>query len=102
MPTRRDVVAEQLRALADDLENLWIAVSRDPKKEARRERAWTMFSGALGAAATMASRRLLAKSWPVLTGEQPPTGAAPQPTPRHGEEATEELPAPDAEVKAGV
>jgi hypothetical protein len=91
MPKRRDVVAEQLRELADDLENLWRAATRDPKKEARRERTWTIVSGALAAASTMASRRLLAKLWPILTGERPPAGAGPaakQPTDERPREPT--------------
>jgi hypothetical protein len=83
MTTRRDVVAEQLRALADDLENLWNAATRDPKQEARRARMWTILSGALSAGGTMASRRLLAKIWPILTGEAPPSGpGGGQPSPR--------------------
>ncbi len=73
MPKRTDVVAEQLGALADDLENLWRAVTRDPAKEARRARLWTILSAALAAAATIGARRLVAKIWPILTGEQPPT-----------------------------
>ena len=77
MQKRRDVIAEQLRELADDLENLWRAATRDPKKEARRERAWTVVSGVLAAASTMASRKLLAKLWPILTGERPPSGVGP-------------------------
>jgi hypothetical protein len=36
-----------------------------------------MRAGVLGAAATMASRRAVAKLWPILTGEQPPTIRAP-------------------------
>jgi hypothetical protein len=91
MPKRRDVVADQLRELADDLESLWRAATRDPKKEARRERTWTIVSGALAAASTMASRRLLAKLWPILTGERPPAGAGPptkQPTDERPREPT--------------
>ena len=75
MANRRDLVAEQLRELADDLESLWRAATRDPKKEARRERAWTVLSGVVAAASTIASRQLLAKLWPILTGERPPTAA---------------------------
>ena len=77
MPKRRDVVAEQLKALADDLEALWRAATRDPKAEARRERAWTILSGALAAASTMAARKVVARLWPILTGETPPSGAGP-------------------------
>jgi hypothetical protein len=73
VPKRTDVVAEQLNQLAGDLENLWLAITRDPKKQARRERAWMILSAGLTAGATMATRRILAKVWPILTGEPPPT-----------------------------
>jgi hypothetical protein len=78
MPNRRDVVTEQLQELADSAENLWKALTRDPKKEARRERMWTITSGVVAAGATIVSRKIAAKVWPILTGEQPPT-ARPQP-----------------------
>jgi hypothetical protein len=79
MSKRRDLVAEQLRALADDLEELWKAATRDPAAEKRKERLWMLLTGALGAASTMASRRALAKLWPILTGEPvPSTGPAPR------------------------
>ena len=74
MPNRRAVVAEQLQTLADDLESLWRAATHDPKQEARRRRAWLLVSGALTAGATMASRKAVAKLWPILTGERPPSG----------------------------
>jgi hypothetical protein len=73
MPKRYDVVRDQLDELRKDLEALWVALSADPKKQARRERAWSLFSGVLMAAATMAARRSTAKAWAVLTGEQPPS-----------------------------
>jgi hypothetical protein len=86
MAKRRNVVAEQLSALADDLEGLWRAATRDPKSEARRERAWTILSGVLSAASTMAARKVAARVWPILTGEAPPSGTArpkqPQPEER--------------------
>jgi hypothetical protein len=85
MANRRDLVVEQLRALADDLEELWKAATRDPAAEKRKERLWMLLTGALGAASTMASRKALAKLWPILTGEAPPSGArppkAPEPAP---------------------
>jgi hypothetical protein len=80
MPRRSDVVADQLNALAEDLESLWRAATRDPGKEARRERAWGMLMAGVGVAATMVTRRVLAKLWPILTGEQPPTPRPPQAT----------------------
>jgi hypothetical protein len=73
MPKRKDVVVEQLHELADDLEDLWRALTRDPAAEQRKQRGWTIFMGIFAAAATMASRRAVAKLWPILTGEQPPT-----------------------------
>jgi hypothetical protein len=90
MPKRRDVMAEQLSALADDLEALWRAATRDPKAEARRERAWTILSGALAAASTMAARKLLARLWPILTGEAPPAGAGPPKQPQQSHERPRE------------
>jgi hypothetical protein len=76
MPKRRDVIAEELSTLADDLERLWRAATQDPKKEARRERMWMIVSGVLSAASTMAARKLAAKVWPILTGETPPAPKA--------------------------
>jgi hypothetical protein len=77
MENRRGLVVQQLHALADDLEELWRAATRDPAAERRKQRAWVLLTGALGAAATMASRKALAKLWPILTGEPPPGTAAP-------------------------
>jgi len=70
MANRRELVVEQLHALADDLEELWKAATRDPAAERRKQRGWALLSGALGAAATIASRRALAKLWPILTGSR--------------------------------
>ena len=72
MPSRRDVVTEQLEELHTDFEALWVALTRDPKKEARKERAWTIFAGAVGAAAALAAHKTAAKIWGLLTGEVPP------------------------------
>ena len=80
MANRRDLVVQQLHALADDLEELWRAATRDPAAERRKQRAWFLLTGALGAASTMASRKAVAKLWPILTGEAPP-GRAPAPPP---------------------
>jgi hypothetical protein len=96
MPKRKDVVAEQLSDLADDFEDLWRALVRDPAKEARKERIWTVLTGVVGAASTMASRRLVAKLWPILTGEQPPTPRMPKPHSAPPTQAREEEPAPTA------
>ena len=78
MAKRRELVVEQLHALADDLEELWKAATRDPAAERRKQRGWVLLTGALGAVSTIASRRVLAKIWPILTGEQPPGPKGPQ------------------------
>jgi hypothetical protein len=72
MQNRRELVAEQLHALADDLEQLWKAATRDPAAERRKQRAWVLLTGAFGALATMAARQAFARLWPILTGEPTP------------------------------
>jgi hypothetical protein len=72
MPNRRDVVVEQLGDLKTDLDALWVALTRDPKKEARKERAWTIFAGILGAVAAIGARKVATRAWDILTGEPPP------------------------------
>jgi hypothetical protein len=72
---------QQLTQLADDLEELWKAATRDPAVEQRKQRAWTILAGVLGAVAAMASRRAVAKLWPILTGEQPPAVKTPSASP---------------------
>ena len=47
-------------------------VGRDPRKEARLQRRWSLLQIALGAAFALAARRLAERAWVVLTGEEPP------------------------------
>jgi len=82
---RRDLVGQQLRAIADDLEGLWKAATRDPAAERRKQRAWILLTGALGAASTMASRKVMSKLWPILTGEPVPSVAPPSAPPQSRE-----------------
>jgi len=77
MPKRSDVVVEQLEELKTDFGALWVGLTRDPKKEARKERVWMVFTGALGAVAALGARRVATKAWGVLTGEAPPTARRP-------------------------
>jgi hypothetical protein len=81
MPSRSEVVSEQLVTLGEDLRDLWVAITTDPKKQARKDRAWTVLTGALTVAGTMAARRGTAKLWSVLTGETPPIAPAPTSAP---------------------
>jgi hypothetical protein len=72
MPSKNDVVSEQLAEIRQDLRDLWTALRTDPKVQKRKERAWLLLAGALGAATTVIARQLATKIWVRLTGEPPP------------------------------
>jgi hypothetical protein len=72
MPSRSDVLLQQLEELHQDLRDLWQALTRDPVKEARKERAWTILAGVFTAVGAIAARKTAAKVWGILTGEAPP------------------------------
>jgi hypothetical protein len=81
MPSRSDVLLENLEELQQDLLDLWHTLTRDPKKEVWKERAWTVLSGVFAAVATLAARRAATKVYGILTGERPPIGRqAPPPS----------------------
>jgi hypothetical protein len=80
---RRDAVAEDLRALADDLKRLYESATTDPKELKWRDRRWRILEGGIGVVMTLALRRLLIKLWGVLTGEEAPKRPPTEPT--HGE-----------------
>jgi hypothetical protein len=83
---RRDAVAEDLRALADDLTSLYESATTDPKARQWKERRWAALQGALGVVTTLAARKLVVKLWGILTGEEapkrPPTERVGRPEPR--------------------
>jgi hypothetical protein len=83
MPSRSDVLLQQLEELQQDLRDLWQALTRDPVKEARKERAWTILAGVFAAAGAIAARKAAAKVYGVLTGEAPPI-AKQTPAPARG------------------
>jgi hypothetical protein len=53
-------------------EKAW-TVGRDAKAERKKRLAWGVLQGGLAAIATLGARRIGARAWGVLTGEQPPT-----------------------------
>ena len=57
MPSRTDVLVANLEELQQDLRDLWQALTRDPVKEARKERAWTILAGVFTAVGAIAARR---------------------------------------------
>jgi hypothetical protein len=72
MAEKREILAEDLRRLADDLKDLVVTLTTDPKEQQRKERRWGILQVALSAVFTLAARRVLVKAWCVLTGEAPP------------------------------
>ena len=93
---RRDAVAEDLRALADDLKSLYESATTDPKERQWKERRWSALEGTLGVLTTLVARRLVVKLWGVLTGEEvpkrPPTQKRTRP-PEQPTATTSEAPA---------
>jgi len=69
---RRDALAEDLRALADDLKSLYETATTDPKERQRKERMWGLLTAGLGVLSTLVARRAAAKLWGILTGETAP------------------------------
>lgn len=69
---RREAVAEDLRALADDLKSLLESATTDPKARQWKERRWSALEGAIGVLTTLVARRLAMRLWGILTGEQAP------------------------------
>jgi|SRR5262245_3832664 len=86
----RDAVAEDLRALADDIRR----ALEDPKKRKRKERAWALLEGALVLGFTLAARQLAMKAWSLLTGERPPPRKPGPPPPRAETSRPEQSPPP--------
>ena len=84
MPNRTDVLLSNLDELQQDLRDLWQTLTRDPAKEARKERAWTVLSGVFTAVGAIVARRMAAKAWGVLTGEAAPMARRPAPAARGG------------------
>jgi membrane protein len=92
MPSKRQAAVAELRALGEDLQSLATTLTSDPKREQRRQLGWRVLYGGLGAASTLAARRLATKSWGVLTGEAPPiAGRPPRQAPPPGNGAARPL-----------
>ena len=81
MNDRRKAVADDLRVLAGDLRNLVETATTDLDARKRKERRWRLVSMAFAVLATLAARRLTAKLWALLTGEQPPAKGPPPQAP---------------------
>jgi hypothetical protein len=99
MPSRTDLVVSNLEELQQDLTDLWHTLTRDPAKEARKERAWTVLAGVFTAAGAIVARKAAAKVYGILTGEVAPIVKQPA-APRGGGPSTRRGDAqPDAETE---
>ena len=68
-----DAIRSGIARIGDGIaEKAW-TVGRDEKAERKKRIAWGVVQGSIGAVFTLVARRLGAKAWGVLTGEQPPT-----------------------------
>jgi hypothetical protein len=92
---RREAIAADLRALADDLKSLVESATTDPKERQRKERRWGALQGGIAILTTMAARRLATKAWGILTGEQAPVRSAKAPPPRSERSSSAESPVRD-------
>jgi hypothetical protein len=72
MANRTDMLTSNLEELQQDLVDLWHTLTRDPAKEARKERAWTILAGVFTAVSAILARKVAAKAWGILTGEVAP------------------------------
>jgi hypothetical protein len=66
------MLAASLEELNQALSDLWRTLTRDPAKEARKERAWTIFAGVFAAVGAIVARKAAGKVYGILTGELPP------------------------------
>ena len=71
--TTEDKVRSAIARVGEEVSEKAWTVGRDAKAEKRKRLAWGVVQGAIGAVFTLAARRVGAKAWGVLTGEQPPT-----------------------------
>lgn len=72
MTRRSDVLVSNLEELQQDLTDLWHTLTRDPAKEARKERAWTILAGVFTVVGAIVARKAAAKVYGILTGEAAP------------------------------
>jgi hypothetical protein len=72
MANRSDMLVSNLEELQQDLADLWRTLTRDPAKEARKERAWTILAGVFTAVGAIVARKAAAKIYGILTGEVAP------------------------------
>jgi len=68
-----DRVRSAIATVGEEIAEAAWKVGRDSNVERRKRIQWGILQGAIGAVFTLGARRIGAKAWGVLTGEQPPT-----------------------------
>jgi hypothetical protein len=86
------MLAASLEELNQALSDLWRTLTRDPAKEARKERAWTILAGIFAAVGAILARKAAGRIYGILTGERPPIRQAPGRAPRGGPSSRREEP----------
>jgi Protein of unknown function (DUF4235) len=101
MPNRTDLLVSNLEELQQDLRDLWQSLTRDPAKQARKERAWTVFAGVATAVGSIVARKAAARIWGILTGETAPIVKQPPAPSRGGPSSRAQQPEGETETEAG-
>jgi hypothetical protein len=100
VPSRNDLLLTNLEDLQQDLSDIWRTLTRDPAKEARKERAWTVLAGVFTALGAIMARKTAAKVYGILTGETAPIVRQPPAPPGGGPSSSRAEPQPGAEPGA--
>jgi hypothetical protein len=72
MPSKKDATIEELRTARDGLRGAVRTATTDPKELARKQRLWRALFLVVSAVFALVARRFAARTWGILTGEQPP------------------------------
>src|SRR5207244_2627938 len=83
MPSKTDLLADELRTLADDMKQVLVTLKTDPNAQRKKELRWRVLYGGLSAVFAIAGRKLATRAWRILTGEEPPTKRSTQSRPEH-------------------
>jgi hypothetical protein len=102
VPSRNDVLLANLEELQQDLSDIWRSLTRDPAKEARKERAWTVLAGVFTALSAILARKAAAKVYGILTGETAPIVRQPPAPPSGGPSSRRAEPEPEPEAETQI
>ena len=76
MLSRKDATVDELRTAGEGLRGAVRTATTDPKELARKRRLWQALFLVVSALFALVARRFAARTWSILTGEQPPVKKA--------------------------